>query len=1051
VEVPALVRRAYRLLERVLIGVVAAVAVLAAVISLRLMSGPIELDFLKPRIADALDTAGGKLHVAADHISLEWSGLSQPVRLVFKGIHVTDMDKKELATAPSVALSFAARSVFQGHLFPTTIAVEQPTFDAEIDREGGMLRRVLGKTDSSSQGEMLELLLEQLLAESNPRSLLGQLDTVTVERARVTLRDIPSGVVWTAPSVRASLKRDITGVIIAADARFSRPNFSEPVDMSLSGTYARDRSRVSVEMRIDGLKPLMFADYSPDVAVLGGIDIALSGKLDIDAGVGGEVHKVRMELAGGRGTVALPGILPSPRVVRSVSALGLLDTDSNIAKIDHVDVDLGTVKLSMTGAGSRTETGQSFSGRADIRDIPADRLGEYWPLGLVEGGRDWALANLSVGSVDVGAEFALSAPDDDLSDIKVDRMVALLDYRGMKIRYMPHMPELEGVSGKARYENDKMHFDMDGGIVVGLGVTGATVDLTNLDMPGLRQYASIHLPITGSAAQVMAMISRPQLGLPKDALFDPKRMAGDAAVMLDLRFPLINELAVGDVDIRVTTALSGLSIKSVVPDIDLTDGVGKLVYADDQLSISSQVKLDGNPVELNIRELFAPRSPYRRRYELKGTLPASLMAKAGLPSPEPYITGPVGATIVYQTQINGTSDVTGKFDLKSAKVDGGPIGWTKAPGVDASLGVGLKLAAAAKLLSADFDGKGDGLAARGQVVFAEGNTVQRVSLSQLVLGRSDFSLDWRRTATGADAALSGRSIELARVRQALKRRDEAWANQPGGATARAEGNNTRLSVKLDQFLLQHGTLGAVDGRLEIAGDRLAFADLSFGGGKGSALKVTPATGGRSIATFIPDVGLMLNQAGWLDGLVGGDLDFQGRFDDSTPESKLTGAVRVGPYRLVRVEPRPDIGSLNSTIDALNRAGNALQQFDLLEARVVKVGDRIDIAKGRTSGKSIGLTTEGTVDLGAETARLRGTVVPGFELNNLLSNVPLLGPLLTGGKDGGLFAFSYTLTGPLDDLKSDVNIMSAITPGALRELFFAPLGQEPAQEKPRATP
>ena len=99
-----------------------------------------------------------------------------------------------------------------------------------------------------------------------------------------------------------------------------------------------------------------------------------------------------------------------------------------------------------------------------------------------------------------------------------------------------------------------------------------------------------------------------------------------------------------------------------------------------------------------------------------------------------------------------------------------------------------------------------------------------------------------------------------------------------------------------------------------------------------------------------------------------------------------------------------------------------------------MGDRVHIKNGRTSGQSIGLTTQGFVDLGLDTARLGGVVVPAFALNNLLSNVPLLGPLLTGGKDGGLFAISYQLHGPLDDLKTDVNMMSAMTPGALRELF-----------------
>ena len=82
-----------------------------------------------------------------------------------------------------------------------------------------------------------------------------------------------------------------------------------------------------------------------------------------------------------------------------------------------------------------------------------------------------------------------------------------------------------------------------------------------------------------------------------------------------------------------------------------------------------------------------------------------------------------------------------------------------------------------------------------------------------------------------------------------------------------------------------------------------------------------------------------------------------------------------------------------------------------------------------------------------------SVVPGFALNNLLSNVPLLGPLLTGGRNAGLFAITYKLEGPFDDLKSDINMMSALTPGALREIFVAgpPDGPPPKPEQPPRAP
>jgi hypothetical protein len=188
--------------------------------------------------------------------------------------------------------------------------------------------------------------------------------------------------------------------------------------------------------------------------------------------------------------------------------------------------------------------------------------------------------------------------------------------------------------------------------------------------------------------------------------------------------------------------------------------------------------------------------------------------------------------------------------------------------------------------------------------------------------------------------------------------------------------------------------------------------------------------------YVADFGQLLKDAGWIDGLVGGYLHIDGHFNDLWPDPPFEGTLKMGPYRLQMVKPRPEVGTLNAAIEGLGRAGEATQQFDSLEAKLTKVADRINVRNGRTSGRSIGLTTQGWLDLASETAQLRGVVVPAFALNNMLSNVPLLGPLLTGGKDGGLFAISYSLEGPFDDLKSNVSMMSAVTPGVLREMFYA---------------
>lgn len=1022
--------------KRVAAVVVLTISAIVVVAALRLMAGPVNLDFLKPRLVALIDVPGNDIHPNFDHISFEWSSLSRPMRLAFAGLRFTDSKGQVLATAPMAALTFDPRGIFQGKFLPTSVVVERPEIEADIAREGGIFKRVFTSHEGGAQGEAISILVDQLLAQPNYDSLLGQLDSVLVEKARITVRDLKTDMSWTAPSARVHLKRDAAGVAIDANAQFTG-YLDNPVDVSLSGIYARDRSRVSIEARIDGIKPMAFADLSPDVALLRGVDIVLSGRLQVDATGEGEIRSVAVDITGGNGRITLPGVLPATHTVKAISARFAIDAVGHSAAIDHIALDFGATRISVSGSGTRTADRRTFAGRADIRQIPVDRLGDYWPLEFAVGGREWALANLSKGMIDVGAEFALSAPVDDLTAMKVERLVGLVDYGGMMVRYMPNMPELRDVSGKARYENGNLRFDNISGGAVNLKVTGGTIELADLDKPP-PQIATLRLPITGAAQDVIRFLARPKLGLPKDVLYDYRRLGGTVAVDLELRFPLINALTVAELEIKADAQLTNFSLKNVVGGVDLADATARVKYGASELAVTGQGKLDGATVDIGWREMFGQKPPFRRRYELKGTVPAGIVEKAGFPSVEPYVTGPVGVALQYQVATNGTGEVSGKFDLKNAKLSVIPVAFIKEAGAESQAQMTMKLAAGGKLTTIDFDGRGGGLQTKGQVRFTGDNAVQQISLQQVKLGRTDISVDWRRNPGGVELAVKGASFELSRLHDMLKARDDVAAREPKGAAA-VSRTSTRATVQVQNVLVKRGTLGYLNGRLEMTGDRLASAELSLGAGKGSTFRVTPGSQGRSLFFYVADFGQALRETGWLDGLVNGYLHIEGKFNDTWADPPLSGSLKMGPYRLQRVTPRQDVGTLNSAIDGLGSAGNALQQFDSLTADLVKAGDKIQVRNGRTSGQSIGLTTQGTIDLGQDTALLNGVVVPAFALNNLLSNVPLLGPLLTGGKDGGLFAISYQLHGPFDDLKTDVNMMSAVTPGALRDLFNTPAG------------
>ena len=91
--------------------------------------------------------------------------------------------------------------------------------------------------------------------------------------------------------------------------------------------------------------------------------------------------------------------------------------------------------------------------------------------------------------------------------------------------------------------------------------------------------------------------------------------------------------------------------------------------------------------------------------------------------------------------------------------------------------------------------------------------------------------------------------------------------------------------------------------------------------------------------------------------------------------------------------------------------------------------------------------EGTIYISDETVDLSGTVVPAYTINRVLGNIPILGEILTGGPNEGVFAANYVLKGQLEDPRVSVNPLSALAPGFLRNLVGGdakPLTGEDAQ-------
>ena len=100
------------------------------------------------------------------------------------------------------------------------------------------------------------------------------------------------------------------------------------------------------------------------------------------------------------------------------------------------------------------------------------------------------------------------------------------------------------------------------------------------------------------------------------------------------------------------------------------------------------------------------------------------------------------------------------------------------------------------------------------------------------------------------------------------------------------------------------------------------------------------------------------------------------------------------------------------------------------------------------GSSIGMTATGTLNFDDGVVAIEGIVVPANAINSVVSNIPVIGHIFAGGPGGGIFAANYSATGPLRDPRVSVNMLSALTPGFLRNLFR---GATPGSVAPAESP
>ena len=167
-----------------------------------------------------------------------------------------------------------------------------------------------------------------------------------------------------------------------------------------------------------------------------------------------------------------------------------------------------------------------------------------------------------------------------------------------------------------------------------------------------------------------------------------------------------------------------------------------------------------------------------------------------------------------------------------------------------------------------------------------------------------------------------------------------------------------------------------------------------------------------------------------DGVLSSE-GFIGKLDNN---NDIMGTLSIDNFKIMKAPLFAELllaASFTGLFDIFNNEGIFFDQFD---AQFTKKDNIFNINKSRAYGFSLGLTGEGFINTMDKTLNINGSIVPAYKLNTIFNNIPLIGEILSGKEDEGIFAINYIAKGGWKNPVFVVNPLSILTPGIIRNVF-----------------
>ena len=1043
-----MIRKTSIICLEVLLGIAVVLGLLGAVSAWRLSQGPVSIKFLLPYAEDVLHRADSPIQAELDDLILTWAGWERALDLRALRVRLVSGDGgRPLARIREVSVTLSARALIRGKVAPTSLEIIRPLIRL-TRREDGSFRFGMGEPDSAAEeteGDLLAQLLDQLSRPSDAQGGLGYLNRVSVIGAALRVEDNKLGVTWGARHADLTAERAPIGLRasfdLTADFKTSRPEFDG------EAYYDRAKKVIDVAASFGGLQLDKLGQRFDALTVLTPLKSTLSGEVEAQLGLDGDVKRAGFEIEAGPGSVKVPDIDGPPIAFRSLALKGQVSRFPDQIRISELTAAFEDTTAVAKGVVTRVGEIAAVNATLEVPELPVDTVQKFWLPGS-GGAHDWVVANMRGGTI-TDATASLTARiglmGEKKGQVDVDSVNGRFSIDAVTVDYLGPIPPITDAAATATFSNERFDFAVHRGRVGDLLIEEGAVNIT--DIGAAREMLGVTALIRGPVKAALELVAHPRLNLLRRVDLTTDGVEGSHATRLQIDLPLLDALKAEDVAVSATSNIEGLKMSDVLRGHGIGSGRMALSVTNQGLSASGTAEYAKTPVTFKWTEDFSGQQEVSSRLEAELTANADVATIFDLNYPE-ILEGPVPLKLVYEERRDNSATISAGLNLQGAKFSVPGFDWAKQPGRPGTAQIAASLQDGV-LRSVDRFGIEAGVfSAAGTVSFGapdgEGDPpMTGLKLEKFKLGSTEFAADVRRDEDGEYAiAVKGRGFDASPfVGQDLQGVDtpqlpafrltgafeKSWIG-PGAPT-----NEVDMQLRYDGAHWQH---------IDVRG---ALPD----GGKAIEIRMHKIPEGHNMALYSADAGVFLKALDITDKIVGGSIEVAG-IRRGGHEAPWNGTAEMKRFRVANAPGVARLLTVASLTGISNLAAGKGIAFDRVRLPFVFENDTAIFKDAQGVGSELGITASGKIDFGKDAIDISGTIVPAYTINSLLGRIPVIGTIITGEKGGGIFAASYKVSGPVEEPVMSVNPLSALAPGFLRNLLDGGEGlnegKTPSQEE-----